>query len=266
MSAKRPLEDWEVQRMLSMGFIGRKAKRNRALFAFGITTGYRIGEILSCRISDVWDTQTVREYAELPPSRRKKNAPGITKKILPFARQALREYIVQRRNTLEDTSNFPDAWLFLSDHPDQRTGQEKPLGLPAVHHLLKNAFERCGIHDAVASHSMRKTFAKKIYKQALEDFKAGRIDVNPLRIVQKHLGHVSINSTEAYLSFITLDIDETNFDFNIGKHSDDFDINEARQALTQLIEKLEILNENGAINEFTEEENDLIQQLELLIH
>jgi integrase len=49
----------------------------------------------------------------------------------------------------------------------------------------------------IGTHSMRKTFASKVYEQL-----NGRLER-----VQKALGHKNINSTVAYLSFREEDID-----------------------------------------------------------
>jgi len=62
---------------------------------------------------------------------------------------------------------------------------------------------------------MRKTFAAKVYKKAIQDFRNGKIDIEPLRIVQMHLGHVNIANTISYLSFLTYELDDDQFNYTI---------------------------------------------------
>ena len=63
--------------------------------------------------------------------------------------------------------------------------------------LLKELFALIGEFGNVSTHTMRKTFAKAIY-----DMTGGKIE-----LVQQALGHRSIASTIAYLSFNSTAID-----------------------------------------------------------
>jgi site-specific recombinase XerD len=63
--------------------------------------------------------------------------------------------------------------------------------------LLKELFALVGEFGNVSTHTMRKTFAKAIY-----DMTGGKIE-----LVQQALGHRSIASTIAYLSFNSTAID-----------------------------------------------------------
>jgi integrase len=52
MQGSRPLTDEEVG-LVAKSFSGVYAQRNKALFILGVRTGFRIGELLSLRVSDV---------------------------------------------------------------------------------------------------------------------------------------------------------------------------------------------------------------------
>jgi integrase len=53
MNGCRPLTDAEVE-LVRKTFAGRYAARDRCLFILGIETGFRISELLSVRLGDVW--------------------------------------------------------------------------------------------------------------------------------------------------------------------------------------------------------------------
>jgi integrase len=53
MRGCRPLTDSEIA-LVSRSFGGTYAARDRALFIVGIKTGFRIAELLSLQVGDVW--------------------------------------------------------------------------------------------------------------------------------------------------------------------------------------------------------------------
>jgi len=84
--------------------------------------------------------------------------------------------------------------LFLSRKT--RDGKAKAISRQQAHDLLKALFAAIGAFGNVSTHTLRKTFAKSIHDMT------GKIE-----LVQIALGHQSINSTIAYLSFNHDDID-----------------------------------------------------------
>ena len=52
MKGCRPLEVAEVNRAYA-AFSGRQAARDRCLFVLGVSSGFRVSEMLSLRIADV---------------------------------------------------------------------------------------------------------------------------------------------------------------------------------------------------------------------
>ena len=71
-------------------------------------------------------------------------------------------------------------------------------GRVQAHRVLKAAAQANELQGKIASHSMRKTFAEKVYNNLEGD----------LPKLQKALGHASVNSTVAYLSFKQEDVDD----------------------------------------------------------
>lgn len=217
MAGKRPLNDDEIQRILQDGFVKNSALRDRALFALGITTGYRISEIVRHKVGDVLGKgKQVKDVLYLPPRMRKGQGFGQTKRIMPFAIEALQAHINDYLGRRTDYSKYPHEWLFLSREVDNRTGEPKHISPIRAAQILTAAFERCEVIGSVNTHSMRKTFAMKVYRKAIRDFRQGLIDIEPLRVVQLHLGHASINSTLKYMeSIFAMDMDESDFDYTL---------------------------------------------------
>lgn len=226
-TAVRALTDEEVQLLLKQGFHGRNRLRDRSLFALGISTGYRINEIVHQKVEDIAYRRTVRQVLQLPSRLRKGRGGGQVKKLMPFAREVLQQYLDVRLYGRNDFTAYGKEWLFPSIQfekgqygekeslpRDERS--RKPIETQQAYRTLKKAFDRCGIRDAVATHSMRKTFALKLYSQATKEFREGKLTVEPLRIVQLHLGHRNISSTLHYMnSVISLDVDDSYFNYEV---------------------------------------------------
>lgn len=217
MAGKRPFLENEIQCLLKNGFVGEFALRNRAIFAMGITTGYRIKEILHHKVSDVvGKAKRVKNVLYLPPRMRKDHQEGQIKQVMPFAKKALQEYVDELLDGRPDHSVYMDEWLFISRQIDPSTNKAKPISTQRAREMFYKAFDRCEVYEMVSTHSMRKTFAMKTYKKAVRDFRNGDIDIEPLRVVQLHLGHANIANTLKYMSSIfALDMDEKDFDYEL---------------------------------------------------
>jgi len=212
MIGARPLTDQEVNKVLAEGFTGQFKHRNQSFFALGISTGFRTAELLALLMRDVMHRKYPREFVKIRRKHTKGKAQGRTQRVYPFAQDALQPWIDER---LDDTdlADLLDQPVFISRERDTRTGQIQPITTQHASHILASAFNRCDITGSVSTHSMRKTFAKKAYEDAVRKFKNDEILMEPLRVVQKQLGHKTIQSTLNYLSFIGSDADPDLFQF-----------------------------------------------------
>ena len=76
----------------------------------------------------------------------------------------------------------------LIDKPSEKLF---PFTRQQAHRILKSAYEKAHLVGKVTTHSLRKSFASKVYNAL------GRDLIN----TQKALGHANINSTVKYLAF-----------------------------------------------------------------
>ncbi len=188
MAGCRPFNRDEVQRVLSH-FQGESVLRDQAIFLLGIRSGFRISELLSLRLTDVISRGEIVDRVRV--ERRYMKGKTSSREVIlhPEAKSALATWINHLRQTESVT---PETYLFLS-----RKGENKPINRKHYFRILKAACEKAGVTGAIATHSLRKTFANRVYEKLNFD----------LVKMQKALGHRNISSTIHYLSFRQEDVD-----------------------------------------------------------
>jgi len=187
MKGCRSLTDQEADTIMN-SFRGKYAARDRAIFAIGRYTGERISAILQLKVGDVVHGGRVTDAITYRRASRKGKVEGRTVKLHPEAKAAMTVWINQMA---KDTVLIADDYIFQS-----RKGQG-PLGRVQYHRILKEAVEANEMTGKIATHSMRKTFADRVYEALDQD----------IFRTQKALGHKNINSTVQYLSFKESDIE-----------------------------------------------------------
>lgn len=174
MNGCRSLTPDEIQQV-SDSFYGKYELRNRALFLTGIYTGYRISELLSLTYDDIYNATDIRKYIKVRRSAVKGKTKAREIKLHEIARNALMEWIRERDWTREE-------FIFSSQ-------KGKAISRVQAHRVLKQAFNDCQMDGTLATHTMRKTFAVKIYKTT----------GNNIFELKEMLGHENINTTQKYL-------------------------------------------------------------------
>jgi len=94
-------------------------------------------------------------------------------------------------DTILQGRTLPEQYMFQT----QRSGNEH-MDYTSVWRLLNYTAKELGMTLKVGTHSMRKTFAARVYQSLMDKGNAGG-----LRILQAGLGHENINNTIKYLSF-----------------------------------------------------------------
>ena len=181
MKGTRPLDNAEIRKVLE-SFEGVFAVRNRSLFMLGVSVGGRISELLALNVNDVW--QNNKPVKDLLFDRNIVKG-GEVSRAVPVntdGRQAIENLIAWHAKMFGDiTSTRP---LFPS-----RKGQGlKAMTRIAAHDALKIAFEAAGLNGKLGTHSLRKSYAQRLYEQT-----------NDIYAVQEMLGHKSVVTTQRYL-------------------------------------------------------------------
>ncbi|WP_061313900.1 tyrosine-type recombinase/integrase [Clostridium botulinum] len=161
-------------------YLKYKNERNYILFVLGITTGYRAGDLVKLKVRDIKEALRRKEFTIYEGKKmnskniREKNRKPRTVELIPKVEKLLKNYIKDKKDY---------EYIFKS-----RKGTNQHIGVQAVSNILKEAGEYFGLYD-ISAHSMRKTYAYKIYMESNKDIVA----------VKELLGHSSIEETKRYI-------------------------------------------------------------------
>ena len=181
MKGTRPLDNQEI-RQVSGSFDSTYEIRNRALFMLGVSTGGRISELLSLQIGDVYQNRAPVTDLLFDKSIVKGKEHSRAVPVNRDGRQAIDDLIKWHRKEYRSIAKARP--LFPS-----RNGQGgKRMSRRAAHDVLKTAFEAAGLNGKLASHSLRKSFAQRLYDRT-----------GDIYAVQEMLGHKNIATTQKYL-------------------------------------------------------------------
>ena len=181
MKGTRPLDNNEIV-LVSACFDGTYEVRNRGLFMLGVSTGGRISELLSLMIGDVWQNKRAVTDLLFDKSIVKGGEVSRAVPINTDGSTAIEEIVVWHRERYGTTHKSRP--LFPS-----RNGQgRKRMSRRTAHDVLKTAFELAGLNGHLATHSLRKSFAQRLYDRTGDIF-----------AVQEMLGHHNVATTQKYL-------------------------------------------------------------------
>ena len=181
MKGTRPLDNNEI-RLVSACFSGTYEVRNRGLFLLGVSTGGRISELLSLTIGDVW--QNGKPVSDLLFDRSIVKG-GEVSRAVPVntdGSRAISDLIGWHRE------QYRTAKASRPLFPSRNGNGKQRMTRRAAHNVLKTAFIDAGLNGHLATHSLRKSFAQRLYEQTGDIF-----------AVQEMLGHKSVATTQKYL-------------------------------------------------------------------
>ena len=148
----------------------------------GVSTGGRISELLSLMIGDVY--QNEKPVTDLLYNKSIVKG-GEVSRAVPVnvdgrdAIDALIDWHREKYGTLA-----PSRPLFPSRNKNGRVAMNRQT----AHEMLKAAFMTAGLNGKLATHSLRKSFAQRVYEQSSDIY-----------LVQELLGHRSVATTQKYL-------------------------------------------------------------------
>ena len=163
MKGTRPLDNTEI-RLVSACFDGVFATRNRGLFMLGVSTGGRISELLSLQIADVY--QNRRAVTDLLFDRSIVKGGEISRAVPVNSdgQRAIEDLIAWHRQ------HYGKLDVKRPVFPSRNGQGEKRMSRRTAHDVLKDAFETAGLNGKLATHSLRKSFAQRLYDQTGDIF------------------------------------------------------------------------------------------------
>lgn len=186
MKGTRPLTNAEIRKVRD-AFEGIYAQRNRGLFMLGVSIGGRVSELLALRVGDVYQNGKPVTDFQFDKSIVKG---GETSRMIPVnadGRKAIEDIIAWNRQEFGVLEELTD------DHPlfpsrKKKSGKIIAMRRQAVHTILNDAFLAADLNGKLATHTMRKTFAQRLYQRC-----------NDIFVVKEMLGHKNVSTTQAYI-------------------------------------------------------------------
>lgn len=179
MKGARPLGSDEILSVAEQ-FQGMFSVRNRSLFLLGVSVGGRISELLALRIGDVYqnggpvsdllfekDVVKGKETARMVPM----NFDG---------KQAIRELVEWHKECFGNLDGYRPLF------PSRK--HLKAISRVQAHRMLARAFTKAGLNGKLATHSMRKSYAQRMYDAT-----------GDIYLVKEMLGHKDVKTTQEYL-------------------------------------------------------------------
>jgi integrase len=195
MAGRRPLTDQEERSLIRTA--RRLRPRDRLLVTFQLFTGFRVHEVLSVRVGQVWRDGQVQTKIGVAPRHLKGHRGGT--RWVPLVHElqrALAAYLTWRERTLGPLNPVEPLFVSRKRGPD---GARRAFGRSQAYRLVVRTFRAAGIQDdgRLGTHSLRKTLARKVF----------RLSGNNILVTRDALGHSSIAVTECYLECTREEVD-----------------------------------------------------------
>ena len=181
MKGTRPLDNDEI-RSVSTSFTGTYQVRNRGLFMLGVSTGGRISELLSLQIGDVFQNGSAVSDLLFEKSIVKGGEVSRAVPVNRDGRHAIDQLIDWHHQHYENRDESRPLF------PSRHNSGTVPMHRQTAHDVLKKAFIAAGLNGKLATHSLRKSFAQRLYDKS-----------GDIYLVQELLGHKNISTTQKYL-------------------------------------------------------------------
>lgn len=176
------LTDAEVRRLRKAltGRTGEQSKRDRVLIEVFLGTGIRLQELVELNVEDV-DLDSKHLHI-----RKAKGGQPQVKFLNTAVRGLLRAYLAVRKRQGVDTCPA----LFLSQRGTRLSPRQ-------VENRLQAWLEDAGIDKPITPHSLRHTFATRLYQRS-----------GDLLVVQRALGHRQLATTEIYTHLVDAQLED----------------------------------------------------------
>lgn len=181
----RPITPEEIEK-IKEHFEHRKDKlavRDITLIFFGFYTGFRISEILSIKVRDLYQYGKIADEVYIKRCHMKGKIAGRNVPLNENCKKLLLQYL-QHYEMDEKVKLDRELYLF----PSNRVGF--PLTSRACDMIVKKVFRAEEMTGKLACHSLRKTFSMRMYDA---------LDHDILKL-QKAMGHKQLSSTQHYIS------------------------------------------------------------------
>ena len=181
----RPLTDEEHNAILN-AFEGKYRLRDQALFELGVRSGFRISEMIAVRVGAIFRDGKILGSLTIKRCFIKGKHNDRSMPLHPIAARRIEAWI---REAGFDHPAMSEQPLFSRQYTC------KPLSRMQAWSIIKQSAIKAGLDtDRVACHSMRKTFATKMWHNSLIN--------KDMAKMARLLGHQNFSNTLRYLEFL----------------------------------------------------------------
>jgi integrase/recombinase XerD len=166
----------EVRRLVA----AVRTPHNKAFFWTVYSLGLRLQEGLNLQVGDI-DSARMVVHVHRGKGSKDRYVP-----LPPRTLAVLRQYWVSHRHPI---------WLFPAtgrDHSEAHSADE-PMARSSVHGAMKRVVQELGFHKRITIHTLRHSYATHLLEAGVN-----------LRLIQKYLGHSSLQATTIYLHLTSL--------------------------------------------------------------
>jgi integrase/recombinase XerD len=157
-----------------------RTPHNKAFFWTVYSLGLRLQEGLNLQVGDI-DSARMVVHVHRGKGSKDRYVP-----LPPRTLAVLRQYWVTHRHPI---------WLFPAtgrDHTEAHSADE-PMARSSVHGAMKRVVQELGFHKRITIHTLRHSYATHLLEAGVN-----------LRLIQKYLGHSSLQATTIYLHLTSL--------------------------------------------------------------
>ena len=189
MNMTYPLKEQKQIDLVKM-YLKSKSVRNHLMFLMGISSALRISDILSLKVSSIYDGKKPKAFIDVKEKKTGKRKRFATS---PNLQRAIKEYIKSYEPEEEE-------YVFVS-----RKGDNKPITRQRAVQILTEALDMCGLsYINFGSHGMRKTFAYHCWKSGTD-----------ITYLMRILNHSSPREVLHYISVEQEELDDIYVNLNL---------------------------------------------------
>ena len=148
----------------------------------GVSTGGRISELLSLTIGDVYQNRAAVTDLLFDKSIVKGGEVSRAVPVNVDGRQAIENLVSWHWEKYKTLA--PSRPLF----PSRNRNGSVAMNRQTAHEMLKKAFQAARLNGKLATHSLRKSFAQRVYEES-----------GDIYLVQELLGHRNVSTTQKYI-------------------------------------------------------------------
>jgi integrase len=129
----------------------KQSQRDLLFFILGINTGMRVSDLLSLKVSDVWNGTACKDFLYIPdPKTDGEKSFYLNNSV----RRELKQYL--------DNQNLqPEDYLFKSKKNNQ------PITRQQAYRIINHAAKEVGVPGKIGTHTLRKTFGYHAYRKGI---------------------------------------------------------------------------------------------------